>query len=249
MCNNPPRVILCYKHIFGEDHFTLEKKKFYSEISYIIGLFLLAFGTSLMVKANFGMSMVVAPAYLIHLKVSQYFAFFSFGMAEYCLQGALIILLTAIMRKFKMYYLFSFVTAFLYGQTLDLCTKIADVIPADLFLARCGLFASGILLCTLGIAFLLHTYLAPEAYELLVKELSEKFNIEFSRLKIGYDMTSFTVSIILSFVFFGFMHFVGINWGTLVTAFLNGYLIGKFSKLLDKHFEFSGKLSIEKYFH
>ena len=41
----------------------------------------------MMTKANFGVSMVVAPAYLLHLKLSQYWNFITFGVAEYSVLG------------------------------------------------------------------------------------------------------------------------------------------------------------------
>jgi uncharacterized membrane protein YczE len=47
------------------------KKVFSSELAYLFGILILALGTAFMEKADFGMSMVVAPAYLIHLKISQ----------------------------------------------------------------------------------------------------------------------------------------------------------------------------------
>ena len=58
------------------------KRILYCELAYFLGIIVLAFGTALMEKADFGISMVVAPAYLIHLKVSEYVPFFSFGMSE-----------------------------------------------------------------------------------------------------------------------------------------------------------------------
>ena len=61
----------------------MKKTVFYTEAAYLLGIVLLAFGTSLMELADFGMSMIVAPAYLLHLKLSQILPFFSFGMAEY----------------------------------------------------------------------------------------------------------------------------------------------------------------------
>ena len=61
------------------------KRTFYTEAAYAICLAALALGTALMERADFGMSMVVAPAYLIYLKVSGYISWFTFGMAEYCL--------------------------------------------------------------------------------------------------------------------------------------------------------------------
>ena len=66
------------------------KRIFYSELAYFIGIFVLALGTAFMEKADFGISMVVAPAYLIYLKVSEYVPFFSFGMSEYVFQAFLL---------------------------------------------------------------------------------------------------------------------------------------------------------------
>ena len=43
------------------------KRVFYTELAYAIGITVLALGTALMERADFGMSMVVAPAYLLHL--------------------------------------------------------------------------------------------------------------------------------------------------------------------------------------
>ena len=66
----------------------MKKKVFYTELCYLLALPILAIGTALMERADFGMSMVVAPAYLLHLAISPALPFFSFGMAEYLLQLA-----------------------------------------------------------------------------------------------------------------------------------------------------------------
>ena len=43
----------------------MKKPVFYTELAYILGLVLLALGTALTVYGNFGVSMVVAPAYIL----------------------------------------------------------------------------------------------------------------------------------------------------------------------------------------
>ena len=48
----------------------MKKRTFYTEAAYALGIVILAIGTAMMEKANFGMSMVVAPAYLLHLKLA-----------------------------------------------------------------------------------------------------------------------------------------------------------------------------------
>ena len=49
----------------------MKKSIFHTELSYVFGMLILALGSAMMTYADFGLSMVVAPAYLLHLMVSQ----------------------------------------------------------------------------------------------------------------------------------------------------------------------------------
>lgn len=212
------------------------KRTFYCESAYIVGIVILAFGTALMEKADFGMSMVVAPAYLIHLKVSQYLPFFSFGMSEYIFQAFLLSALSLIMRKIKKSYLLSFVTAFLYGIILDVCIRFVAWFPFEGILWQSVLYLAGLFICATGVALLFRTYFPPEAYELFVKELSEKYDMAISKTKTIYDCCSCVFGVILSLYFFG--AFIGVQWGTIVCALINGWLIGRISHYLSEAFDF-----------
>ena len=220
----------------------LQKKIFYTELAYVVGIIALAFGTSLMEKAEFGMSMVVAPAYLVYLKVSDTLSWFTFGMAEYCLQALLIVILSLALRRFKIKFLFSFCTAVVYGFVLDFFMWLVKGIPSEGWIMRCVLFVLGLLLCSAGVAFLFHTYIAPEAYELVVKEISDTYNKKISRVKTVYDCTSCLIAVVLSFVFFGLWHFEGVKLGTVFCALVNGWIIGRISVFLENRLEFKDGL-------
>ena len=226
----------------------MKKKVFYTELAYIIGLCSLALSAALMEKADFGVSMVVAPAYLIHLKVSQYLPFFSFGMAEYTLQAFLLIIMVMVLRKFKLSYLFSFVTAVLYGFILDFSIYSVSLIPFDGIVARIALYILGLLGCAVGVSLLFHTYISPEVYELFVKEVSSKLNVNINKFKTIYDISSCIIAIIMSFVFFGWFNFEGVKIGTIVCALLNGFTIGMFSRLFEKLFQLEDRFSLRKHF-
>ena len=217
------------------------KRFFYCELAYFVGIVVLAFGTALMEKADFGISMVVAPAYLLHLKVVEYVPFFSFGMSEYVFQAVLLVLLSLVMRKFKKSYILSFATAFLYGTVLDLAMSIVALFPYSGIIWQVFFYIAGLIICAIGVALLLHTYFPPEAYELVVKELSAKFNATVGKTKTIYDCCSCVLAIILSVCFF--KAFVGVKWGTIVCAVVNGWLIGKISQLLEKNFVLKDALS------
>lgn len=225
-----------------------KKPVFSTELAYFIAMITLALGTAFMEAADFGMSMVVAPAYILHLKVSEFLPFFSFGMAEYILQGALLILLAVILRRFRIPYLFSFVTAVLYGFCLDGCISLVGLIPANSLILRVIYYIIGMIICSVGVALFFRTYFCPEAYELIVAEISKKYSLPVSRVKTVYDCVSCALSVILSFLFFGFGHFEGVKWGTIVCALINGSIIGICSRIFDAVFEWKDCMPLRKYF-
>ncbi|MBQ3049222.1 MAG: hypothetical protein IJC94_04620 [Oscillospiraceae bacterium] len=227
------------------------KKGFYTELSYLFGIIILAVGTAFMTTTDLGLSMVVAPAYILHRKISETFSFFSFGMAEYTLQAFLIILTAAAMKKFKLSYLFSFITAVFYGFVLDgsllLMGLISQAIASHIAF-RIALYVFGFFVVAFAVSLLFHTYIPPEAYELIVKEISHEYRFSIGKTKTVYDCVSCAAAIILSFAFFGLWHFEGISIGTVLCALFNGLVISRFNKLLDKHFDFKDKFGFRKYF-
>lgn len=224
------------------------KKVLFTEVAYLLGIFFIALGTAFMEKSDFGVSMVVAPAYVIHLKVSQYWSFFTFGMAEYTLQALLIIIMTLSIRKFKVTYLFSFVTAVFYGFVLDGCMYLISLMSSDEIWLRVLCYIVGLIFCAIGVSMMFHTYISPEAYELVVKECSAKFGCNINKFKTCYDIVSCLIAVILSFCFFGMWHFEGVKWGTVLCALINGATIGFCSKFFEKHFEFKDGLKLRSFF-
>ena len=224
----------------------MKKRVFYTEWAYVAGLAILALGAALMEKADFGLSMVVAPAYLLHLRLVKVLPFFSFGMAEYTLQAALLILMCLALRSCRPAYLFSFVTAVVYGFLLDgmmaLVALLGKTGPAVLML----LYVLGALACALGVALLFKTYIPPEVYELAVKEISGKYGWNIHRVKTVYDCVSCLAAVAMSFAFFGLWHFEGVKAGTILVALVNGWLISLCSRALERLFEFRDGLSLRK---
>lgn len=214
------------------------KKRFYSEISYLLGIVILALGTAFMTKADVGLSMVVAPAYLLHLELSGLWPWFTFGVAEYTCQALLLVVMCLVLQRFRIGYLMSFVTAFFYGTVLDGCMWLVKQIAGSGMGMRVACFVVGEVLCAVGVAFVLHTYIAPEVYELFVKEWADKYGKPISICKTIYDCVSLAVAVVMSFAFFGLWHFEGIGVGTLICAVVNGWMIGKISAVLEQYFIF-----------
>lgn len=226
----------------------MKKTRFYTEIAYILGLIVLAIGTAMMEKANFGVSMVVAPAYLFYLKLNPALPFFSFGMSAYLLQLVLLIALAILQKRLRLCYLFSFITAFIYGQLLDGAMALAAWIPCEIPAMRIIFYVLGMVVCAAGVSMLFNTYIAPEAYELVVKEISASLNRPTHRVKTVYDLCSCALAVVLSFAFFGFGVFEGVKLGTIICALVNGTLIGMSNRLWNSCFYFGDALKLRPLF-
>jgi len=226
----------------------MQKKRFSAEAAYAWGMVILAIGTALMEKADFGMSMVVAPAYILHLKVSAVLPFFSFGMAEYTLQAVLLAAMVLALRSFRASYLFSFVTAVLYGLLLDGALFLAAPLPTGGFVLRAAYYALGMVMGSLGVALLFRTYIAPEVYELFVREVARKTGKAIPKVKTVYDCVSCALAAALSFAFFGWGRFEGVKAGTIICALVNGWIIGRFGALLEKRFDFYDRWKMRRFF-
>ena len=121
-------------------------------------------------------------------------------------------------------------------------------LPETTFFLRVLWYLLGTVFCSLAVSLFFHTYISPEAYELIVKEISQKLNCDINKVKTAYDCLSTLLGVVLSFAFFGFGVFEGVKLGTVVCALVNGFLIGQFTKLLEKGFVFKDKFNLAKYF-
>ncbi|MBR5223969.1 MAG: hypothetical protein IKV81_07390 [Clostridia bacterium] len=221
----------------------MKKHTFYSEMAYIIGLFMLAFGTALMSRGGFGVSMVVAPAYVLHLKLSCYFSFFSFGFAEYLLQAVILIIMMLILKRVRVIYFLTFITTIIYGALLDLAMIILPQIASDRYALRIGVYITGIMLCTAAISLLFKTYLPPAAYEVFVKNVSQKLKISLFAFKTGFDISFCILAAVLSLFFFGKIQGVGI--GTAICALIYGGLIALFTRFFEHFFTFKNAFNFK----
>lgn len=223
----------------------MKKPVFYTELAFFAGLALLAFGTALTAYGDVGISMVVAPAFVLHLFVSQFLPWFSFGVAEYVLQAVVLLILTLILRKGKLMYLLSFAVTLLYGFLLDRSMALTALLPENAYL-QIAMYVVGAIICCSALALLFGSYFPPEAYELFSKEIAAKFHKPVHKVVNVYNLCSLLLSVVLSFALFGTIKGIGI--GTVVCAFLYGYVIQFFQTVYGKTFRFEDKLAWRRYF-
>lgn len=216
----------------------MKKIKVSSELVYIFAQFGLTLAVAMMAAADFGVSMIVAPAYIL----SQKFTVFTFGQWDYIVQGVLFIAFCIAMKKFKFTYFVSFITCVIYGTILDMWRAIIPVLnpavtePGTMhIIVRVFMFVIGECMTAASVTLFFKTYIYPQVCDIFVKGISGKYQLDQTKCKRVFDLCCLIVSIVLTLVLFG--KFVGIKWGTIVVTLVNSTLIGVCSKWYDKHIQ------------
>ena len=222
-----------FPRLFVFEGARMKKLVLYSEFVYLFANVLLALSVAMITTSDFGVSMIVAPAYIIRLKIGV----LTFGQCEYLVQGILFCVFCILMKKVKAVYFTAFLTCLIYGAILDLWRLIPLFHPeaiADQMPLRLVFFFVGEVFTAVSVALFFKIYLYPQVVDFFVKGVSARFKLNLTRFKIICDLSMLLLSVVLSLIFFH--GFKGIGWGTLVLASSNGLIIGFFSRLIDKVF-------------
>ena len=141
----------------------MKKITLHSELIYILATLILSFSSAMQTAANLGISMIIAPAYI----VSQKLTFLTFGQSEYLVQGLVFIAFCVLMKGFKPVYLASFGTALFYGAALDMWRTVIPAfnqsvtVPGSMPMpVRIAMLGSGMIITATAVALFFHTYLA-----------------------------------------------------------------------------------------
>ena len=208
-----------------------------NEAAWVVGIVVCALGVALCTKADFGLSMIAAPPFILHYALRGLFPWFTQGTAEYVWQGVLLLLMCAAVQRFRWRYLLSFGTAVIAGLAIDgWLLLLGGNAPYESTLVRIVAFIAGELLTALAIAFVFRTSLPIQIYELLVREIADRFGFDVNRVKQVNDAAMLILSAAMSFLLTG--GFNGFGVGTILITVINAPLIALFGRLLDRFFTF-----------
>ncbi len=196
-------------------------------IVFVTGLFIMAFGVALSIKANLGTSPISSVPFIYSLGFP-----FSMGIITIIMHIVMILLQVIILQKaYKPIQLLQLVVALIFGYFTDLTLFLvkANVCPTNYFYQW--------ILCILSIftiAFGIFievkakvTYLAGEG---LVLAISKAFHLEFGKTKVWFDCSLVSIAIVSSFIFLKDLH--GIREGTVASAVFVGLTVRFFNKKL-----------------
>lgn len=182
------------------------------------GLFVMALGVALSVKANLGVSPISCMPYVYSVRFP-----LTMGTTTILFNVLLILLQMVVLgRAYRPFQLLQLPVVFLFGAFTDLALFLtrglhATTYPGQLALclASCAVIGFGVFIEVKAKV----TYLAGEG---LALALAERFKLEFGKAKIATDCSMVTLGVVSSLVLLGRLD--GLREGTIVAAVAVGYL-------------------------
>ncbi len=182
------------------------------------GLFVMALGVALSVKASLGVSPISCIPYVYSVRFP-----LSMGATTIVFNVLLILLQIAVLgRAYKPFQLVQLPVVFLFGAFTDLALYLTRGLHAESYAGQLGLCLASCAVIGFGVFVEVKakvTYLAGEG---LALALAERFKAEFGKAKIATDCSMVTLGVLSSFLLLG--RLAGLREGTLVAAVVVGYL-------------------------
>lgn len=197
---------------------------------YFIGLFIMTIGISLSVKSDLGVSPVSSIPYTITCVWG-----IEMGKATILFHCALVVIQIIILRRsFKIKNLLQVAVGIVFGYFTTFCNYCVSFLPStDNLIIRLIMTLASAVLVALGIFLYVLADIMPLAGEGTMQAVSDITGVEFSKVKIAFDVTMVAISLTVCLIAIHSMGSVGA--GTIISSVLVGLILGFITKLLGKY--------------
>lgn len=220
-----------------------------AELMWVLGIFLVALGVTMSKKADLGVSMIAAPTFIVYEAIKPLWAV-SVGTVEYLVQGAILLIMCAVVQRVNWRYLLAFTVAVIYGYVMDMWMLVfKNVVLTEAYLKWIMLIAGDVMTAA-GVACFFRTYMPLQVHELFVAELSDRYSLKINRVKLVFDLSFLVLSVVLALTIFrdantfdwkniATTSYHSLGLGTIVTTLINAPIIAVIGKGLDKVFDYT----------
>lgn len=197
-------------------------------ILFIFSLFISAVGVAITKKGELGVSPVSSVANVLSIR------FTVLTMGNWLIIWNCVLIFGQILllrKKFQLIQLLQVPLSFLFGYFTDFgMWMISSYIPR-FYIERAGCVVVGTAVLGCGIALSVIANVIMNSGEAFVKAVADTIKKDFGNVKIVFDVSCVSFSIILSLLFFEFT-VKGTREGTIYAAIFTGIMVKLFRKLL-----------------
>lgn len=191
---------------------------------FIIGLYFLALGITLIVHSSLGTTPISSMNYVLSINTS-----LSLGTWTFIINLLMILIQLWLARgkygtrKDTIEILLQVPFSFIFSAFIDLnMIVIRNVAPSNYGMAL-GILLAGCFIQSIGVVLELKPKAAMMSAEGLVKYIARRCNKEFGNVKVYVDITLVSLAILISLAFT--MRIEGVREGSIIAACITGYIV------------------------
>lgn len=199
---------------------------FKRSITLLIGLFIMAFGVSLSVKANLGISPISCVPYVYSLNFP-----LTMGVTTIIFNVMLIIGQIILLRKnYELSQLLQIPLVIAFGFFIDYTLSLLSGLNASNYFMQMLLCLLSCIIIAFGVFLEVKAKLTYMAGEGLALAIAKTFKKDFGKSKVGVDSSLVAIGVISSFMLLHSLQ--GIREGTILGALLVGTIVRFFNRNL-----------------
>lgn len=190
---------------------------------FIIGLYFLAAGIVLIIRSALGTTPISSVNYVLSLNSP-----LSLGTCTFLINMVLILGQFWLIRKNRtrqdiIEILLQLPFSFIFSAFIDFNMTITNSLHPESYGMSIALLLTGCMVQSIGVVLELKPKVAMMSAEAFVKYASRRYNKEFGKFKVYFDVTLVTFAVLLSLLLSQCIE--GVREGSLIAACITGYIV------------------------
>ena len=199
------------------------KDVFKRYLVFVIGLYFLAAGIVLIVRSALGTTPISSINYVLSLNSP-----LSLGTCTFLINMLLILGQFWVIRKNRtrqdtIEILLQLPFSFIFSAFIDFNMTITNSLHPESYGMSIALLLTGCMVQSIGVVLELKPKVAMMSAEAFVKYASRRYNKEFGKFKVYFDVTLVTFAVLLSLLLSQCIE--GVREGSLIAACITGYIV------------------------
>lgn len=202
----------------------MEKSELLKRYSvFTLGLYFLSMGIVLIVRSGLGTTPISSLNYVVSLNTPLTLGTCTFIINVLLMIGQFMILGSHRSRKDTVEILLQIPFSFIFSVFIDFNMWLSSGVSPSAYWGALVLLFAGCLVQGIGVVLELKPGVSMMSAEAFVNYASRRFNKDFGKFKVGFDVALVTMAIALSLILAGSIQ--GVREGSLIAACSTGYIV------------------------
>lgn len=190
---------------------------------FILGLYFLSLGIVLIVRSALGTTPISSINYVLSINSALSLGTWTFIFNLLLIAGQFWLIRDRYSRRDILEILLQIPFSFLFAAFIDFNMMFTGQLHPGSYGLSVALLLTGCVVQSIGVVLEIKPRVAMMSAEAFVKYASQRYNREFGKFKVCFDVTLVTLAAVLSFLLS--QRIEGIREGSLIAACITGYIV------------------------